>query len=101
MFSHLKHFYFLHDWRFAKIAPISNIEIVKKGAYSNFATGAILHRYVTVCACLMSNRHWGTTNVNENWMTLDDILQMLTSKGPNKLILDASGHSNMARSLNV
>jgi len=26
---------------------------------------------------------------------------MLTSKGPNKLILDASGHSNMARSLNV
>jgi len=32
---------------FVKIVPISNIEIIRKGAHLNFAMGATLHRYAT------------------------------------------------------
>jgi len=39
--------YFLYGWCFAKIAPISNIEIMKKGAHLNFSMGVIVHRYAS------------------------------------------------------
>ena len=39
--------YFLHGLCFATIVPISKIEIIRKGAHLNFATGAILPRYAT------------------------------------------------------
>ena len=38
----------LHSLSFEKTVPISNVSIIKKGAYLNFAMGAILDRYATV-----------------------------------------------------
>ena len=37
----------MHGSSFIKIVPVSNIYIIRKGAHSNFAMGATLHRYAT------------------------------------------------------
>jgi len=39
--------YFLHGLCFAKIVPILRILIMNKGAHSNFALDAILHKHAT------------------------------------------------------
>jgi len=45
--SSVANIYFLHDLSFVRIEPISNVQIIKKGAYLKFAMGAIFHRYAT------------------------------------------------------